>query len=355
VDTASPAAAPAGAHLTYFGGPVISNVQIVQVLYGGTRSQYLAQVSSTAPPSMASFYAGVSNSAYFDWLTEYDTSVSGGTHQSIGRGSFLTQVLITPSPADSGSTVDDTQIQSELVAQLQAGKLPAATTDATGNVNTVYMIHFPSGVSITFGGLRSCVQGGFCAYHNTIGGAQQDIYYAVLPDVQPGSGCERGCGSSSTFGNQTIVASHELLESVTDPAVGIAANLAPPLAWYDPTNGEIGDICDGQQGAVVGGDGVTYTVQKAFSDLANECIVARAAVAAPAVPPAGVVGLLLALGASGAGLLRRTSRQPRPQASSLTASSVLSSCRHARASTATRARSTGASGLSFRRSSAAPN
>src|SRR6516225_4076180 len=27
-------AAPAGAHLTYFGGPVISNVHLVEVLYG---------------------------------------------------------------------------------------------------------------------------------------------------------------------------------------------------------------------------------------------------------------------------------------------------------------------------------
>ena len=27
-------AAPAGAHLSYFGGPVISNVQVVEVLYG---------------------------------------------------------------------------------------------------------------------------------------------------------------------------------------------------------------------------------------------------------------------------------------------------------------------------------
>src|SRR6476646_3972562 len=35
-------AAPAGAHLSYFGGPIISNVQVVQVLYGS--GSYNAQV-----------------------------------------------------------------------------------------------------------------------------------------------------------------------------------------------------------------------------------------------------------------------------------------------------------------------
>ena len=39
---------------------------------------------------------------------------------------------------------------------------------------------------------------------------------------------------------------------------------AAPLAWYDPTNGEIGDICNAQQGQVSGSDSVSYTVQKEF-------------------------------------------------------------------------------------------
>jgi hypothetical protein len=312
-EPASASTAPAGAHLTYFGGPVISNVQIVQVLYGGTQGQYLAQVFSTASPSLASFYEGVPQSAYFNWLTEYDTPASGGTGQSIGHGAFSAQVHMTPSPANSGSTVDDVQIQSELVAQLGAGSLPAPTTDVAGNVNTVYMIDFPAGVTITFGGLTSCVRGGFCGYHNTIARGGGDIYYAVLPDVQPGSGCAVGCGPGSTFGNQTSVASHELIESVTDPQVGLATSLAAPLGWFDPNNGEIGDICNAQQGTVVGSDGVVYTVQKGFSNVANSCIVARQ-VAAPALPRLGLLGLWLALGACGVALVgvRRTASRALP-------------------------------------------
>src|SRR5437899_8286518 len=46
----TPFAAPAGAHLTYFGGPVVSNVQVVQVLYGS--GSYNPQVAGTSTPSM---------------------------------------------------------------------------------------------------------------------------------------------------------------------------------------------------------------------------------------------------------------------------------------------------------------
>src|SRR5262249_49947528 len=60
---------PAGAHLQYFGGRIVSNVQVVQVLYGS--GSYIPQVTSTSTPSMATFYQGVLNSPYVDWLTEY--------------------------------------------------------------------------------------------------------------------------------------------------------------------------------------------------------------------------------------------------------------------------------------------
>ena len=75
-------AAPAGAHLSYYGGRVISNVQVVQVLYGA--GTYTPEVQNTASPSIATFYQGVTNSAYYDWLNEYNTPAVGGTNQSIG-------------------------------------------------------------------------------------------------------------------------------------------------------------------------------------------------------------------------------------------------------------------------------
>ncbi|HLJ30362.1 MAG TPA: hypothetical protein VKY85_26895 [Candidatus Angelobacter sp.] len=271
-------AAPAGAHLTYFGGPVISNVHVVQVLYGS--GSYNAQVAGNTTPTMGNFFSDLTgaSSGYITLLSQYSTPASGGTNQTIGNGTFDGLFQIVPSAANNGSTIDDTNIQAELLAQISAGHLPTPVLDAAGNVNTIYMIYFPPGKTITQGGTSSCVGGGFCAYHGTTSTTlnSKNILYGVLPDMQAGSGCATGCGTSTTFGNYTSVTSHELTEAITDADVGIATTFAAPLAWYDMTNGEIGDICNGQQGSYVA-NGTTYTIQLEFSNAANNCVLPPAA------------------------------------------------------------------------------
>ena len=136
----------------------------------------------------------------------------------------------------------------------------------------LYMMFFPKGKRISQGGSGSCVAGGFCAYHSTFRRNGQYVFYGVFPDMSAGSGCDSGCGNGSAFGNQTSVASHELIEAVTDPAVGVATVFGPPLGWYDGNNGEIGDICNAQQGSIVL-SALTYTVQKEWSNQKAACIV----------------------------------------------------------------------------------
>lgn len=264
-------AAPAGAHLTYFGGPIISNVQVVQVLYGS--GSYNAQVAGTTSPTMGNFYSDITSTGLITLLQQYNTPVSGGTGQTFGNGTFGGLFQIVPAAGNNGSTITDAQIQSELLAQITAGHLPAPIIDATGHPNTLYMIFFPPGKTISQGGSNSCQAGGFCAYHGTTSSLLngKNVLYGVMPDMQAGSGCATGCGSSTTFNNYTSVTSHELTEAMTDAFVGIATVVGPPLAWYDQTNGEIGDICNGQQGTYVA-NGTTYTVQLEFSNSANNCV-----------------------------------------------------------------------------------
>ncbi len=235
-------AAPSNAHLTYYGGPVIPNVKVYTVFWN-------ANVASQT--QLNSFYSTVTQSPYMDWLTEYNTS-----NQTIGRGSFGGSVVDTM----SGSAVDDTQIQKEVSALIDAGKLPAS------DGNNLYMVHFPPGVTITQGGEKSCQV--FCAYHGTFSKNGKYVYYGVIPDM--GGACANGCGTSTQFNNTTEVASHEMIEAVTDAAVGVAQNLAAPLAWYDQNNGEIGDICNGQ-GATVSG----YQVQLEWSNASHACIATK--------------------------------------------------------------------------------
>jgi hypothetical protein len=264
-------AAPAGAHLTYFGGPIISNVQVIQVLYGS--GSYNAQVAGTTSPTMGNFFADITTTGLITLLQQYNTPVSGGTGQTFGNGTFAGLFQIVPAAANNGSTITDTQIQSELLSQITAGHLPAPTNDALGNPNTLYMIFFPPGKTISQGGSNSCQAGGFCAYHGTTSSLfnSKHVLYGVLPDMQAGSGCSSGCGTSTVFGNYTSVTSHELVEAMTDADVGIATTFAAPLAWYDQTNGEIGDICNGQQGSYTA-NGTTYTIQLEFSNSASNCV-----------------------------------------------------------------------------------
>jgi hypothetical protein len=273
-----PESAPSGAHLTYNGGRVVGGIQVITVIWGA--GSYESHVTSTGTPSMMSFYNQVvSNGSYTTWLdSEYNTvnnSFNGTkTNQHITAGSATSVVTITPS--SSSTTVDDSTIQSELAAQIAAGHLPAPVADSAGNNETYYAVFFPHGVTITQGGSSSCVGGGFCAYHGTVAAASGhgEFYYGVHPDMQAGSGCDTGCGSAATaFGNYTSVASHELTETITDAEVGLAGNgSGPPLAWYDNANGEIGDICNAQQGTYHACDGQTYTIQLEFSNAQNNCI-----------------------------------------------------------------------------------
>jgi subtilisin-like proprotein convertase family protein len=248
----------AGVQLSYYGGHVISNVKVVVVFWG-------SGVDSTVQSQIGNFYSAVTNSAYMDWLSEYNTNITAvggqpGTNQTIGRGTFVGSFTITPSI--TSNTIDDSQIQSEINSQITAGHLPAP------DANTIYMTYFPTGKTITQGGSSSCVQ--FCAYHGTFLRNGNSTYYGVMPSLGTGSGCETGCGSSTVFNNTTSVSSHELIEAVTDGEVGLATQIGPPLAWYNSAQGEIGDICNAQQGTIAG-----FTVQKEYDNATSSCIVSK--------------------------------------------------------------------------------
>src|ERR1700680_1076564 len=225
-----------GAHLDYYGGPVVSNLQVVVVFWG-------PNVSSTVTSQIGGFFQAITNSSYFDLVSEYSTSITPvgggtGTNQSIGRGEYGGSYTITPSLcANAPCTLTDAQIKAELLSQVTAGNLPPPTLDANGNVNTLYMTYFPHGVTITQGGYTSCAAFGFCAYHGTTSFTfnSKHLLYGVMPDFGPGSGCDSGCGAGTEFQNITSVSSHEMIETVTDADVGIATVFAPPLAWMTQT------------------------------------------------------------------------------------------------------------------------
>jgi hypothetical protein len=158
---------PAGAHLDYWGGHVIANAKVFLVLWGNN-------VRADTAANMPGFFQAATNSPYLDFLDEYDTNInaqsgSPGTQQLVGRGTFAASIPLTPSA--SGNQLSDSQISSELDAQINSGVLPAPDAD------TLFMIYFPPGVSINSGSGQSCSPGGFCAYHGTFQRSGQSVFY----------------------------------------------------------------------------------------------------------------------------------------------------------------------------------
>ena len=243
-----------GPHLTYFGGHVLSHVKVDVVVWGSW--SYPATVPLSGKRSISSFFSGVTASPHLDWLSEYDTPT-----QHIKRGTLEGVYTVRPPSSADGARISDTQIDDALRTMIDAGQLPKPST------NRLYALFFRSGQTIVTPDGDSADN--FCAFHDTTTYKSSTAYFAVVPYEVDNRGCKP---AANAFDNVTTVASHELVEAITDPGVGLNR-----VAWYDPANGEVADICAGSSrpASVIGGDGVRYVVQREWSNRAGACIVSR--------------------------------------------------------------------------------
>lgn len=245
----TPGANPAATTVLYYGGPVIPSTKVAVVLWGPNVN---AQVKS----GIDGYFQAMTNSTYVDQLAQYSTKhitgVNGdpGTNQKIVRGSYLGQFQITP--GNTSTTLTDRQVQRELRAQIAAGAVPARDLD------TLYMIYFPPGVTISLGQDKSCVS--FGAYHEAVSStvSRRNIFYGVMPD----------CGGG--FTSATIVSSHEFAEATTDAIPTPGSNPAFPQAWNTSDGFEIGDLCEGHITTLTAGSEV-YRVQELFTNDTGAC------------------------------------------------------------------------------------
>ncbi len=247
--------AQAASGLQYYGGPVISHPKVYAVFWG-------SGVDAETQSKIGPFFANMLDSTYMDWLTEYNTGIKAvdgrqGTGQTLNRGSYAGSLTIQP--VNASTTLSDADIQTELDGQIAAGKLPAPSDDS------LYMIYFPAGVSISVDGQGSCSS--FCAYHEGFKSPKTgaSIYYGVMPV------CGFGCGTAdTTFNSLTAVSSHECMEAVTDPFPTAGDTPAYPQAWNDAGGQEIGDLCTSGNSTVTG-HGLVSTVQWEYDDSVSAC------------------------------------------------------------------------------------
>jgi hypothetical protein len=119
----------------------------------------------------------------------------------------------------------------------------------------VFASTFPGGVN-------------YCAWHSygTCNGVT--IQVAYMPNTTGIAGCDPGdlysCnGYSQGTRSLANVASHELMEAITDPTLS---------AWYDPAGSEIGDKCAWQFSSCVSLTTGSFQLQEEWSNSAGGCV-----------------------------------------------------------------------------------
>jgi hypothetical protein len=252
--------------------PIIPNVQVETVFYGSVWSsgqqvtgyQNINGVELTnEAQDLDQFFATITKSSYMDGLSQYT-----GSNGAPGHGQFIGADFVAGlspngnNPANwsmsQTTSLSDQQIQGMLQGEMNSNRIPAP------DGNKLYMVFLPPGVGVADGS-----GGGHHGSFTTTSGVR--AYYAIID--HPLSGFSPGLGNSLTRLQQlTLVASHEMVEAITDPMVNYrTAWIDRNSKLLDPLSGqEIGDITQNQPppGGWIAID-AGYVVQKYWSEQAQ--------------------------------------------------------------------------------------
>jgi serine protease len=249
--------------LTYHGGALVQNPDVFLLFWGSQWSNDAAHIA--AKNSLIAMYQAIGTSDFACAWREYGVSA-----EPLGNGTYSGSYVIGAAPPNP---LDDSMIQSQIVAEVAAGHAPPRTDDR------IYVVVPPSGVPVSAGGETGC--GGsnftFCGYHDSFERAGA-FRYAVLPFpcTVPGQGTCFVDPAEDVSQAFQVVGSHELTETVTDPDNS-------PGGWFsDRTGDENADICasDACVDTITSGI-VSFAVNPAWSNLAKGCITSIPCVPAP--------------------------------------------------------------------------
>ena len=229
------------------GGPQLQNAEMVPVFFSND--------DPTFDGKILDFLGKLPTSAYWKPPTE---------EYGVGLPSLKPEVkLLEAAPG----TTTDMEIQAWLDGEITAKSLPAP------NANTLYLLYYPTGTTISEGQGQSCKS--FGGYHNSITHNGQKVAYAVMPRCA-------NFGSLTGINVVTGTSSHEILEAVTDPYPqqdpGYAQVDANHIVWeFILGGGENGDMCAQFKNAFYKPSDLGYSAQRCWSNKAakaghNPCL-----------------------------------------------------------------------------------
>lgn len=235
------------------GGPVVATPLVYASFWGSQWTTDAAHLTRAA--RLTQFLTDMVASQYMNVLSQYGSSSGAGGACYLGA-SFVTNVP---------NNMTDPQIRALIQSSITAGVIPQPGTPA----NTCLIIYLADNLAINdpADGLVLCeakndTAFGYHDFFKTTAGPP--MYYAIIPGLSDAclkESCPGGDGGCSLHlaetqeQRQTQVTSHEFGEMITDPQLN---------AWWDPSGGEEGDICNGESAPITVGAN-TWNVQKSYS------------------------------------------------------------------------------------------
>jgi hypothetical protein len=250
--------------LIYQGGALLAAPTVVTVTFP----------DDTLTSQVQPFGASLTATAWWNQVRSGYCATDGGT--CVGDGPQGTSVALTTPHLASYTDSDQggaSSMQTWLAGEFANGTLPSPGPES----NTIYVIYFPVGslddgmtplTSVTFGGLTSCIDGGFDGYHNFMAVDGQQVPYAVVMECPP---LMMSIPPIDLLQNTTITASHEVFEASSDPLPpsGFLLDLddVNNAGWADIVGVEGADLCVDPFGLEQDEtrDGA-YTVQRIWSN-----------------------------------------------------------------------------------------
>lgn len=209
------------------GGPEIPNAVYVAIYWNASvsNSRATSMGYSMIRSQVREFINNFpDNTPYLGTVTDDFSIVQQyGTHNAISNRLGNWGYIIDTKP--TVASISDTAIRTYLAGLFDAHRVMPS-------INTIYGIYFPPGMKITLSGGSSCST--FCGYHGVFDYGAVPIKYAIFPYPN----CTVCSIANLTVADMlTIIMSHEIRESITDPGEeGVAA-------WYDAEGYESDDKC----------------------------------------------------------------------------------------------------------------
>ncbi|WP_146059066.1 fibronectin type III domain-containing protein [Actinomadura rubteroloni] len=229
---------------------VVQTAPVVYIDYWGWTSD-----PSGEKPYLENFLSSIGGTPWVKSVLQY----GAGAPADLLKGTWSSTTAIPATP-----TYDDIRAEADRAAQ---------HFGVADDLNVQIIVATPTGHSSGGFGIS------YCGYHGTIGlGAMPQVTYTNLPYNTDKSNCGTNVvnpGASGLLDGVSMVAGHELVESITDPLLN---------SWSDSNSQENADKCSWKnpQGNVTTSAG-TFAVQSLWSNTTASCVLSTVP---PSSPPA---------------------------------------------------------------------